>query len=318
MELSHVGRALTTAVIFVFAGCGGAGTTASVPSVATAQSVAHHATGSDGDLLYVAKDTFDTYSYPKLQQGQKFRFVRGYLDAGPNLSNGDMCFVSLGVMGIYHHGTSEPFEELRPVGTSDSGFTDCAFDPTNGNIAASLSSDHHQPILNIFSPSSKGVSYSDPDMDAAWFVAYDANGNLFVDGDGRTSGWLLDELPKGSNALVELSLSKQIGPMLSLQWDGAYMTVMDSTTIYRFSVSGSNATVIGETTLNEVEKGHFNTAYEIAGDTVIGIAHEGKGKGQSLALWRYPKGGNPYKDVRARNVAAFALSVAPTQSRIRK
>lgn len=292
----------------MLAGCGAAGTT--VPLGAMTQSREHKASSSSGDLLYVAKDTLDTYSYPGLQQEQKFKYVRGYIDAGSNVSNGDICFVALGVMGIYHYGTSQPFEDFRPVGTIDSGFTDCAFDPTTGNIAASLSSDHHQPILNILSPSSKGVSYSDPNMDAAWFVAYDANGNLFVDGDGRTSGWLLDELPKGNNALVELSLSKQIGPMLSLQWDGTYMTVMDSTTIYRLSVSGSTATVIGQTPLNHVEKGHWNTSFEISSGTVIGIAH--KGNGQSLALWHYPKGGNPYKQVRTRSVGAFALSVAPT------
>jgi hypothetical protein len=222
-------------------------------------------------------------------------------------------------MEIYHHGTGQPFETLRPD-TNDIFFSDCAFDPTTDNMAASLRSySYQQPILSVFSSPSSAVSYSDPNMGSALFVAYDANGNLFVDGyHTRASGWVLDELPKGSNALVELSLSKQISPLLSLQFDGTYMTVMDSTTIYRLSVSGSTATVVGETPLKHVERGHLSTSFEIADGTVIGIAHKFHGNGNSIALWHYPEGGQPFKHVKARNIAAFALSVAPTQSRIRK
>lgn len=313
MERLRVGRPVSGALVAMamLAGCGG-GSTGSVPTAMT-PSIARHATSSSGDLLYVARSKFETYRFPELRQDQKFAVVHGDVDAGSNLSSGDVCFAASLTMDVYHHGTGQPFEELRPFGTRDSFFTDCAFDPTTDNIAASISSYDHQPLLEVFSSSSNGVSYSDPNMQEAGFVAYDASGNVFVDGyQTRTSGWLLDELPKGGGALIELSLSKQISPLLSLEWDGTYMTVMDFTTIYRLSVSGSTATVVGETLLKHVERGHVNTSFEIANGTVIGIAHNYKEKGPSIALWHYPEGGEPYKHVKTRDVAAFALSVAPT------
>src|SRR5580658_4804155 len=80
-------HALTAIALTAFiVGCGGAGTTASVPPAITLNT-AHHATSSDGDLLYVDDSGVNgccayvlVYTYPdgKLAQTLKgFNFLHG-------------------------------------------------------------------------------------------------------------------------------------------------------------------------------------------------------------------------------------------------
>jgi hypothetical protein len=309
-----VSLALLIGLAAILAGCGGAGTTASVPPALT-QSAAHHATSSSGDLLYVTTDglgTLQVLSYPALQVVETLSSV-GFSAGASNLSNGDVC-LSNNIIESYHHGAKSPFETLKPPGTltDETSFTDCAFDPTTGNAAGSLWNEEEccEPVVAVYKSPSNPVLYSDPNMAWASFLAYDNTGNLFFDGVGVNYQYMLDELPKGSSKPIELAINKQIGPMLSLAWDGEYITVMDSSTIYRLSVSGSTATVVGHTTLEKLPKGHYSNAYEIVDGVVIGIAKYGRGS--YLALWHYPSGGKPYEHIHERRLNGTVLSVAPT------
>jgi hypothetical protein len=73
--------------------------------------------------------------------------------------------------------------------------------------------------------------------------AYDDNGDLFVIGSIGSAGALV-ELPAGSSTFERITLPNTIQPSF-VQWDGRYLAVSTSSKIYRYSVSGSTATLEG-------------------------------------------------------------------------
>ncbi len=104
----------------------------------------------------------------------------------------------------------------------------------------------------------KPISY-DTLIDAD-FCAYDAFGNLFVDGyDNQNSS--LSEMPKGAEAFTKLSVNQNVGQPGQVQWDGKYLSYEDTQgnhgnakkgAISRLSVSGSEATIESQVILNKV------------------------------------------------------------------
>jgi|HubBroStandDraft_5_1064220.scaffolds.fasta_scaffold00651_2 hypothetical protein len=302
----------------VLAGCGGAGTTASM-SPAVTQNGARRATSSGGDLLYVANTagSIYLYSYPALQQVQTLDPNVGYYIAGSNPNDGDMCFVSADIV-LWHHGGSTWFARLQEL--SDSVyFTDCTFDPTTNHVAAGLFHGNNGAVVAVYTDlSGSPTLYSDSNMTyGANFLAYDASGNLFVHGAGA-KGQLLDELAKGSSNLVELHLAPHPN-FGSLAWDGSHMTARDKARFYRLKVARTKVTTLGKTVLGELFP-NPNDGYQIENDVLIGKAKIGHG--ERVGFWSYPAGGKPSATLQIQlggaRIDAIALSVAPTRLRIHK
>ena len=172
---------------------------------------------------------------------------------------------------------------------------DCAFDATTNNLAITYNEHNGPYYVAIYSSPYNGQPsiYSDLNMRYVKYAAYDAAGDLFVDGqDERYCECRIFELPKNSSKLIELQRNSQLtaGP---LQWDGQHMTMVVQSVIYRFSVSGRSVTVVGKTAYERAATSDFFT---IQGNTAIGRAmHRGNSGKRFLGFWHYPHGRKPIR-----------------------
>lgn len=224
----------------------------------------HHGHGVTGDsgiskrtknLLYVTdggNDNVLMYAYPNLKP-------LGALDDTGDAQG--VCADANGYVWVvpsvsprilrYAHGAPKP-----KVSLSDSGATyplACSVDPTTGNLA----------MTNLGSPSGGGNVFiwagakgtaskiSDSAMSYAYFCAYDASGNLWVDGLDAKYNFVFAELPAGSQNLQTIALGGVAFPG-GIEWDGSAIAVGDqqSSVIDQISVSGSSATIVGTTPLD--------------------------------------------------------------------
>ena len=91
--------------------------------------------------------------------------------------------------------------------------------------------------------------------------------------------------------------------------------------VYRLSISGQKATVIGTTRLDAPQERHRGQSW-IQGKTIIGINYY-HGRPQ-ITFWPYPRGGNPSREItHSQNPAAsifvgVTVSAAPSGARIHK
>ena len=341
MELSRMGRALTTAVIFVFAGCGGAGTTSAVPQSIVA-SVAHHGSWmqpgtSSEDLLYVTQDDgLAVFSYPDLKLVGHLYLPQGY--GGGNAcsdkkGNVFVPFVNLSNQdsGVfeYSHGGTSPIKTLTgPSGYKPQG---CSLDSMTGNLAVTNKyyvSEHRYGNLLIYAKGTGApTSYSDPSMSVYGDPAYDNRGNLFIAGSGSSSLFALAELPKEDDTLINLAVNENgftsIGDFMN--WDGKYLAINASPgsgrfrpqLIYQVQVSGSTASVVRALHFHHwVGEGQ---SFSLQGAYLV--SSEG-GRDEHLrrvALWKYPAGGQPVMFASGHAFCwGFTVSVAASAPRIHR
>jgi len=254
------------------------------------------------DLLYVTNYSYaSVYSYP---QGKLVGILNGFRSSvGECVDNkGDVVITNSARSGRipeYAHGGTKPIAELQ---TEHVGPVGCAFDPTTGDLA--VSGFGNPPTVDIFKDAQgKPILYKDKDVVETQFCGYDANGNLFVGGIRNFSGTPgLDELPKGSSKFVEMALNANIDGGAGIQWDGkdlaigAYVPNGSTYTpvIYRFSISGSQGTLVGTTTLGSPA---YITAFQffilngtlIVPNWYIVSSFEKK----NVLFYNYPQGGSP-------------------------
>jgi hypothetical protein len=189
----------------------------------------------------------------------------------------------------------------------------CAVDPTTGNLA----------MTNLGSPSGGGNVYiwagakgtankiSDSAMSYVYFCAYDASGNLWVDGLDSKYNFVFAELPAGGQNLETISLSGIVFPG-GIEWDGTDIAVGDqsyqsqeTSAIEQVVVTGSTATIAGTTPLNgscDVEQFAIFSGKVFAPDVCAGDG----------SLYPYPAGGAPKQTVSGLQypVAAAISSLA--------
>lgn len=303
-------------------GCGGSQNSA-LPQAVEAQSRVHGASDSSGDLLYAAAGFhLSIYSFPDLK---RLKIVNTWPNAlglwtASDISTGDMCFDNYSQVYVYQHGATQPYVTI-PEPSSGESF-DCAFDSSTNDLAITYNEDNGPYYVSIYkSPYDGGPSnYTDSNLRYIKYAAYDADGDLFVDGqDENGCECRLFELPKGASNFIELQRNYQLtaGP---LQWDGQYMTMAVQSVLYRFTVSGSSVTVVGKTAYQKVTSGD---AFAIRGNTAMGwVLHKGvAGKFRHIGFWRYPKGTKPFRIIkvftRAKDLDWGAgipvISVAPSR-----
>lgn len=329
MKASFPALLATVAAAAMLPACGGS-QNATVPQGATmTQSRAHEASGYSGDLLYVAIwHHLSIYSYPDLERLK-------VVDTSPNVlgwwtasnpNNGDICFDNFSTIYVLAHGATQPYATIPQPGSVQS--LDCAFDPTTDDLAITYYNDFYDNsnyVALYKKPyNHRPKKYRDKGMIFMAHAAYDANGDLFVDGeDSHYCSCLIDELAKGSDKLTELQENPELGPGL-LRWDGQYMTVTPTNAIYRFTVSGSTVTVVGKTLYDKVTN---PDGFAIQGNTAMGwVLHRGvKGKERHVGFWRYPYGQKPFKVIKVfrsktdlDGASVPVVSVDPSRSRIHK
>jgi hypothetical protein len=211
MKVSHMVRltALTTAVIFVLAGCGGAGTT--VPQGAMTQSRAHRASGSYGDLLYVvccsgSANEITMLTYP---QGQVVGTIENGVENPFGIcadASGNVWVVNVTKVATeYAHDGTAPIASLQVPNSWLAG--DCAVDPSTGNLAIINSGGPSGFSIDVW-PDAQGNPTIYPTDFYPWSCSYDDKGNLFVDGDNTSNNFVLAELPKASSTFTNLTLDK--------------------------------------------------------------------------------------------------------------
>jgi hypothetical protein len=198
----------------------------------------------------------------------------------------------------YSNGGTKPISTISVPGES----VGCSVDSLTGNIAVTYANNSHSDV-SVF-PSGGSASTYEVALDVL-YCGYDGQGDLFVDGIGKQR-FDLEELPYGGSAFASVSISPGISQNPGqVQYDGTYITVEgiasppknSGPVIYRLSVSGSAATVVGKTTVS----GSFGASEQswIDGSRMfIPYAHGGSGEAETIGTWRYPAGGNAFKVVK--------------------
>jgi hypothetical protein len=276
------------------ANCGGALTAGNTQmSPATSSFIAPNA--KKQDLLYVSDygdGAVHVYTWPK---GKFIQTLSGFRRAAGECVDkaGDVWITSYVSQEIveYAHGGTMPIATLSDP---DEYPISCSVDPTTGNLAVGNieTTGDDQGSVAIY-PDAQGTPtlYNDPGIDRIFFIDYDDAGNLFVDGRPySTGGFVLAELPEGSSTFMNISLDQSIGMPGGVQWNHNEIVVGDQQNpyLYRFRISGSSASEVGETAL---DGGDDVVQFYIDGGKVVGPNAD---TGNAM-IWKYPKGGSATK-----------------------
>lgn len=282
-----------------------------MPVSGTQQAAAAFASVADaqsGDLLYltdVAKNDVEVFSYP---QDRHVDTLTGF--GKPRAE----CADSLGAVWIadmqgfdvveYSHGGSKPIAALSTPGAPRGCSVNAKGNTlaVTGGLGGIILSVYHHDGGRWRDPR----TYTDASIKSVSFCAFDARGNLFVDGTGKGHAFRLVELPRGSHSLVDLTVNAPISGAGQMQWDGKNLAVGDDratpSVIYQFSVNGSTATSVGSTTLNATKSVR---QFWIEGSRVIGPDFDA-----AVGVWKYPAGGYPVKTISSVRGYGAAVSLA--------
>lgn len=124
----------------------------------------------------------------------------------------------------FSHGGTQPIRTLKDAAGAPLG---CAVDTTTGNLAVANELGPNSGNGNVVvykQAKGKPTIYSLPPGNgtAAFFCAYDAKGNLFV----NNSGIHLDKLARGTAKLKTVTIEKSpLSQPRALQWDGQYLAI---------------------------------------------------------------------------------------------
>jgi hypothetical protein len=278
----------TALVAACLAGCGSA---SNAPTVLPAAPQAAQREAKSGDLLYlsdVKTNAVYVYSFP---QDRLVATLTGFGQPRSECSDfpGNVWIADVGgyEMIEYPHGGTKPIVAISTPGAPRG----CSVSRITGDLA--VTSNANGNVLAVYHHGNRGrwrdpQVYGDSSFRTAAFCGYDAHGNLFVDGVDKAGAFVLAELAHGSKTLTKLTVDQKINSPGQVQWDGTYVTVGDSgqapSTIYQFSISGSNATKAGSTTLAGTTSVRQSW---IEGSTIVGPDY-----GKDVGVWKYPAGGS--------------------------
>ncbi len=203
----------------------------------------------------------------------------------------------------YAHGGTTPIASLR-----DDGYVaaDCASDPSSGDLAVT-SYDATSATSNVAiyrKARGKPARFSAAGL-TAQYCAYDSQGNLFVDGNGKRQ---VAELPKGAGKFRTITLSAALVRPAGVQWDGANLAIEDSgfhrkdASIDRVHIAGARGTIVGITHLRGLA--NRGATFWIAGGDVV---TSGGQQGNRIGRWSYPAGGRVLKLFRGEKIRGQSL-----------
>jgi hypothetical protein len=280
---------------------------------------------STADLLYVAdvaSNEVDVYSYPAGKQVGTLTGFEGlaFLCADPA---GDVFVPNYGKSEIleYAHGGTTPIATLSDP---DSTPYSCSFDSTTGNLAvANYTTTYGYGDIAIYEHASGNRQvYLDYDVSYLEFCAYDAKGNLFIEGFDKTNSgdfFGLDELLKGAKLLTHITLGDIPAFPIGLQWDGKYLAMGTGTVagpssgdtyVYHVQITGAAGKTIGTTHL--VERGP-TSSFLIYGSAIIVTGGNPRTRTDVLA---YPSGGKPQMMLTEKAPAGVVVSSGARNDRL--
>jgi len=243
------------------------------------------------DLVYVT--TFDSGIYVfDYASGKQVGIITNYGPASPEGlctdPAGDVFVTGEFKIVEFAHGDAKPIATLTDNGSTGYFDTyDCAIDPVNGNLAATILDGADVAVFH-HARGHYPKHYYAPDA-VMFHCGYDEKGNLFTD-TFRRHRRAIAELPAARRMFELIKLSQYIGPRGAIQWDGKYLAIEDLQTnvIYRVSVSGTTGTIMGSVTLSDAK---YISSFWLQGTTLIGVDEVGN----DIGYWKYPAGGSPFK-----------------------
>jgi hypothetical protein len=133
---------------------------------------------------------------------------------------------------------------------SDSFPSSCAMNSA-GDLAVGILQGTNSGDMVIFKHARGSGTVIPTPLHKEYFDGYDDKGNLFFDGYDDNYAITLAEIPKGSNTAIRIAFTDTIYFPGSVQWDGKYLAVTDQgdSTIHRYSIQGTKATLESLTTL---------------------------------------------------------------------
>jgi len=301
--------------VLLLAGCSSGGALdSSVPRSTTATSSWMSRVPARQALLYVSSpethtvNVYQNYLSKSVQLvGQLSAFTYPYGECSD--SSGNVYITDSYAVDVveYAHGGTAPVKTL-PV----TGFPiGCSIDSLTGNLAVSVytgsqGANTRGGVFVFAKGSGTPTLYADPNLWQMWPPAYNDRGNLFVLGYNPTVE--LAELPAGGKAFRQISLGTAIQAPGSVLWNGKYLYAVDqqykggsTTAVYRLAISGTRASVLQTTILNDTCGSGADVVQPlIAGTTIFGPNHNCTNR---LDFWNYPAGGKP--------VRAMSPSIAP-------
>jgi hypothetical protein len=202
----------------------------------------------------------------------------------------------------YAHGETTPIATLH----DDFGYpVGCAVDPSNGNLAVTNLQNFSGAAIVLLYKHARGTPavFSNKDIAYYYFAGYDGSGNLYVSGQTSQHGFALGVLSRGAKSISGVAVSG--GTIYfpgTVAWNGSNLVLGDqrcknsaSSCLYRLTVSGKAAHVVGSTPLGgacDVAQAWVGASRVAAGE-YQSCSHQRSG----AALWRYPAGGKPAAQV---------------------
>lgn len=251
-------------------------------------------------LLYASDVSADAVNVYSLPSGAQVGTLTGLSEPAGECSDryGNVYIANVLTEQIleYAHGGTSPINTWQE--DNEEPYS-CAIDPKTGNLAVSnlnSISGMATPNVTIYTSSAKIVA-TDSNFASMYFVGYDKNGNLYVDGQNSANQFCYAELPAGESGLVDIALQAPIQFPGGIQWDGKDMAVGDSFRPVIYRTLG--ATVVGTVTLSGVLLPGEFSFYGKGSQQKVVVPDEESGSGGepngTADIWRYPGGGNPVK-----------------------
>jgi hypothetical protein len=203
----------------------------------------------------------------------------------------------------YKRGATSPTATLEDTGYYPVG---CAINPKTGDLAVSniFSTEDEDGNVVIFPKATgAGTSYTVPGLAECFFVGYDNDGDLYVDGHPVLfgSGFAFAGLPSGSSNFEAVTLNQSIDFPGAVGYDGKYVTVDDQendNTVYQFTISGTSGTKEGSSS--------FSGPSDMLGYSFVPQRYNGKqstilvgpdGSGETTYIFHYPAGGAAIRSI---------------------
>jgi hypothetical protein len=235
-------------------------------------------------LAYVVNGTaneVDVYSYPGFIQEQKLTAFSGPQGACVDKS-GDVWIADTNnsrLVEYAYHG-SKPKATLADAGDYPIG---CAVSSKSGTLAVNGLSG-----IELYAHA-KGKPHSIAGSGKAYFITYDSNDNLFGDGESAQSQFELFELAKSAKSIEPITVAgATIGFPGAVQYVKEVLNVgdQDGAVDYQMTVKGKTATVTGSMPLS-------GSKDCVASFIYLNVLLCPDAGANDLALYPYPKGGNP-------------------------
>jgi hypothetical protein len=285
----------------------------------------HMKAGASGqDLLYVADpgtDDVDVYTFTGgAPAGVLTGFEEPQGECADKSGNVYVTNTRASNIVVFAHGATQPSKTLSDPGEYPVG---CAINPRTQDLAVSNEFDtgFHNGSVSIYKHASGSPhTVSAPAFWQAFFLSYDDDGNIFLDGLSNDSYYrfLFAELAKGSSTFSTIPIDQTINYPGGVTWTGNALAIGDQeyaitqSAIYAVQVSAGSGKVVGTTVLSntcDIVQFTIKKPYVVAPDAC-------KAK---VGLFAYPAGGTPKKGITSGLQAPVgsAVSLSPARTVLR-